>query len=924
MAKVPPMCSRTLFTASFLLVLGLPVGCGGSGVEGAMHDDDARVETNDGVDDDGLEVDDDAPEPDGDDDVEVGDDVDGPTDGVFVKIVEPVNGQTVRGPTVVKLAPVGVSEREVDYANLKVNDELIYQDFKLPTEIVLDTRLYGTGPITIEAIAKDGFDNGSHKIRVQPDNPPISFTEVTPREPVIQNGQVLSLEVQIQGPAETKLTADFSAIDSAYTPGMETAYPLGAGAYAITYILSDANDRRDGVYTIPVKAQIAGWEVTYTQLQVTLRNGATAPIFVPGGIFVEQAIPSPTADFAAPAPLLDVSNTIILTGGSTKVTVDLSGQPQRAGLVGVIVGLEGAVGYYQVPVTPDSGNAVTVPIRLRTYADFETPPRSLALRIGLRDVRGRVTSYAAQLLNVTKVGNGDIQVSLTWDTPTDVDLHVIDPFGCELYYGNETDIGFGTGDVCRSAGGELDLDSNAGCGIDFGYEEVGGIRNENVFWPPGAAPEGIYTVKVDYWSNCGLSQNTNFAVTVNYCGRTEVYEDHFTASQADEGGSGDGRFIARFDNRLCSRNAVGRVRYQDRTFDRTGFGAEQWRELEGAVVELRRLQTNEVIGSGVTDRDGRYDIPFPANIPGFVVAVKAQSDPAEGLRDIKVYDHPKFDRLYEVTSPPNILSPTDQIVTQDIDITVEQKAGAFNIFDVLRKGYDLVRLTNGKALGELRAFWMTGQDTTDTIYCSPFLYEGGVCTELESVSVQGKDTDRDEYDDMIILKELFKFALTKLSRDSHPGGTVDGRRDDQRKAWTEGVSEFFAADALQTRYFVNSRPFGVYVVDDLEAMPSPFSLGIKGAKLSPYLVSAMLWDLADSNNEEFDAVDRLRSGIYDTLFTYFPSGDYTDRGATGVELTDFLDGWFCRGWGADDAVRALLVDHYDFEYAFDGPRNCAP
>jgi len=922
---------RLHLSALFTLTASL-VACGGSGVEGSTHPSDAHGDVDGTAEetDSGLDV------------SEVGDsfaDLDtvpettGPTDPVLVEIVSPVNGATVRGPIVVKLVPVGIDEREVDYVNLKVNGAFVYTDVKLPSEIVLDTRLHGTGPLLIEAVAKDGFESGSHAIRVQPDNPPIGFSEVTPREPFIKNGEVLSIEVHIDGPSEVKLTADLSAIDSAWEEGLETAYPLGANAFAITYIMSGTNNRRDGTYTVPIKAEIAGWEVSYTQLQVTLRNGSTAPIFVPGGIYVDQAIPVPTVGNAAPKPDIGISNTIILTGGSTNVTVDFSNQPDRNDIVGIIIGLEGSVGHYQVPVNATTGGsgAIEVPIRLRSFAEYETPPNSLALRIGLRDVRGNVTAYSAHLLNVTKVGGGDIQVSLSWDTPTDVDLHVIDPFGCELYYGNETDIGFGFSDECRGAGGELDLDSNAGCGIDSGYSEVGGIRNENVFWPPGAAPEGVYSVKVDYWSNCptnngtlgwNASGTTNFAVTINYCGKTEVYEDFFTASQADQGGNGSGRFIARFDNRLCSRNATGRVRYQDRTFDRTGFGALQWHLLEGVVVELRRLQTNEVVGTGVTDRNGYYNIPFPSNIPGFIVAVRAQSDPAEGLRDIKVYDHPKFKKLYEVTSPPIILTPVDEVIVQDIDISIDQNSGAFNVFDVLREGYDLVRLSNGKELGELRAFWKTGADTTDTIYCSPFLYDNGVCTELQSVSVQGKESDRDEFDDMVILKEFFKFALNKLSRDSHPGGTVNGLRDDARKAWTEGVAEYFASDTLQSRYFVNSRPYGVYVVDDLEGMPSPFAIAVKGAKLSPYLVSAYLWDLSDSNNEEWDQVDRMRNGIYDVLFTYFPSTNYADRGAVGVDLSDFMDGWFCRDWGDEAEVRSLLVDHYDFGYAFDGPRNC--
>ena len=906
-----PYTSLSLATLACALM-----ACSGAGVEGNARDgrgDGEATDTPDGVD----EV--------GPDEVDVSPDgeTSGPTEPVLVKITTPLNGSTVRGPTVVRLEPTDAAELDVDFVNLVINGETIYQDLKLPTEVVLDTRLHGTGPMTIEAVAKDGFDNGSHRIGVTPDNPPMAFGEVTPREPFIRNGEVLSIEVHIDGPDEVTLTADMSAIDSGYQPGMETAYPLGANAFAITYIMSGANNRRDGVYTIPVTAAISGWEVVYTQLQVSLRNGSVAPIFVPGGIFVDQVIPTPTVAAAAPAPDVSISNTIILTGGTTNISVDLSAHPSRADVVGVIVGLEGAIGHYQVPVTPDGDAVIEVPLRLRSFAAYETPPTALPLRVGLRDVRGNVTSYAANILNVTKVGGGDIQVSLSWDTPTDVDLHVIDPFGCELYYGNRTDEGFGFSEECRGAGGELDLDSNAGCSIDSGYSAVGGIRNENVFWPPGAAPEGVYTVKVDYWSNCSIAENTNFAVTLNYCGRTEIVEDFFVAGDADSGGQGDGRFVARFDNRLCSRTATGRVRYQDRTFDRTGFGALQWHQLEGVTVELRRLQTNEVVGTGVTDRNGTYTIPFPSDIPGFTVTVRAQSDVNEGLRDIKVYDHPKFKRIYEVTSAPIILTPIDEIITHDIDISVEQDSGAFNVFDVLREGYDLVRLANGKELGELRAFWKTGADTTDTIYCSPFLYENGICTELQSVSVQGKETDRDEFDDMVILKEFFKFALNKLGRDSHPGGTVDGRRDDHRKAWTEGVAEYFASDTLSSRYYINSRPFGVYVVDDLEAMPTPYAIAVKGAKLSPYLVAALLWDLADSNNEEWDPIDRMRNGIYDTLFTYFSSTDYVDRGASGVDLGDFLDGWFCRGWGAQEAITTLL-NHYEFDYAFDGPQGCAP
>jgi uncharacterized protein YfaP (DUF2135 family) len=89
-----------------------------------------------------------------------------------------------------------------------------------------------------------------------------------------------------------------------------------------------------------------------------------------------------------------------------------------------------------------------------------------------------------------------VQVSLAWDAPTDVDLHVTDPANEEIYFANTT----------SASGGELDLDSNAACSID-------NINNENITWPVNGAPNGTYTVELVYWSACTQAQ-TNYTVTV--------------------------------------------------------------------------------------------------------------------------------------------------------------------------------------------------------------------------------------------------------------------------------------------------------------------------------------------------------------------------------------------------------------------------
>ena len=56
------------------------------------------------------------------------------------------------------------------------------------------------------------------------------------------------------------------------------------------------------------------------------------------------------------------------------------------------------------------------------------------------------------------------------------------------------------------SGGKLDLDSNALCDID-------GTNIENIFWPPGSAPEGEYAVLVGYYDAC-VMETVNYTVTI--------------------------------------------------------------------------------------------------------------------------------------------------------------------------------------------------------------------------------------------------------------------------------------------------------------------------------------------------------------------------------------------------------------------------
>ena len=86
------------------------------------------------------------------------------------------------------------------------------------------------------------------------------------------------------------------------------------------------------------------------------------------------------------------------------------------------------------------------------------------------------------------LGTGDVQATLRWSGDADLDLHVIDPEGTEIYYENPV----------SSSGGTLDVDMVPDC--DAGTNNV-----ENVFWPEGGSVPGIYQAFVVHYeeSACG-------------------------------------------------------------------------------------------------------------------------------------------------------------------------------------------------------------------------------------------------------------------------------------------------------------------------------------------------------------------------------------------------------------------------------------
>lgn len=231
--------------------------------------------------------------------------------------------------------------------------------------------------------------------------------------------------------------------------------------------------------------------------------------------------PSDTAD--RPELDLALASDTVLNGGGVFLPLTFNDPDGLGDVSEVIVAVDGHEGHLVADVESSDGS-----YELVVLLDEETPLGDLAMRIAARDRDGNVSEHLVRVFEVIQSGGGDVKVSLFFDRDVDIDLHVVEPDGEEVYYGNPV----------SADGAELDVDSNAGCDID-------GINNENVFWPDAEAPEGEYIVRVDYYEACEQGP-VNYLVTVRSGDQVTSYTGQFDAGDADAGGEGSGVEITRF------------------------------------------------------------------------------------------------------------------------------------------------------------------------------------------------------------------------------------------------------------------------------------------------------------------------------------------------------------------------------------------
>lgn len=192
---------------------------------------------------------------------------------------------------------------------------------------------------------------------------------------------------------------------------------------------------------------------------------------------------SPEAGAGGPTATFTLQSSI-LTGLPAKIRV-----AGAAPFTRLVLAVQGATGYWEVNLP----SAVTE-LQLVVTGAADLPSIAFQLRAAVGDANG-LGQPAVQNVQAVDLSHADVVVILRWNAYSDVDLHVTDPNGHEVYFANKT----------SPEGGHLDLDSNPACNID-------GVNQEVVSWPINSAPAGDYKVVVDYWSDCGVPR-TDYTVT---------------------------------------------------------------------------------------------------------------------------------------------------------------------------------------------------------------------------------------------------------------------------------------------------------------------------------------------------------------------------------------------------------------------------
>lgn len=232
----------------------------------------------------------------------------------------------------------------------------------------------------------------------------------------------------------------------------------------------------------------------------------SAVVEVTHGAFVPGAAPpagAADAGVALPRIVSLTGPSGVTNGGTANLRVTL--EPAVANPL-FVVSVDGDSGYHTVTGSDANGDGVQ---EIQVQVRSEARQGAIVIQVAPTDGKGQIGEYRKLELTLVPSGVGDVKITLSFEPIHDLDLHVIEPGGGEIYFARPT----------SPTGGKLDLDSGANCSASV-------ANAENIYWPAGAAPTGEYRVRVQDFEPCDRGP-IPFTVRIENGAVVDTYQNTF-------------------------------------------------------------------------------------------------------------------------------------------------------------------------------------------------------------------------------------------------------------------------------------------------------------------------------------------------------------------------------------------------------------
>lgn len=415
--------------------------------------------------------------------------------------------------------------------------------------------------------------------------------------------------------------------------------------------------------------------------------------------------------------------------------------------------------------------------------------------------------------------------------------------------------------------------------------------------PPcsGVGPQGRCTGDTLTTCTAGVPQSTNCAGLGEVCAYGGDAVGYTCAPPGDAG----------------AFQVSGTISYEDRPPSPSGLGARVPAPVRGAAVAVVADDDGSVLAFGVTSDDGSYMLRYDASA-GEQVHVLVATTSSVSVRPVRVL---RPDGLVHGAASPSFAAAAT--TTRDLLVTDESGlAPAFNVFDMLVLGLDatVARMDVGVPQ-QAWAQWTRG--AADGTYYLDW---------VNGMFLLGEAADDDGYDDAVIIHELGHHIEDAYGRSDSPGGAHGGEPTDPRLAWSEGFATYFSSVVRDSSLYMDSNAAGGWYVD-LESMVTTANPG--GAMtqdVSEDMVGELLWDIGDApaGDDDARATAEAHTDVLRVQTDYLRGMVTTPRGVSGIDLVDFLDGWFqLMGLSTCAGVESIVASRL-FPYDFSGPAGACP